>query len=302
MSAYSDDDKSRKRMATILHLVSDEQILAILAQLSLAEARPSDLVGTSPGSERSVYRKLKEMTELGLVKKSHASDRTTYGLTIYGEEVGKFLEHFDEMAHCNKVYQSLEAIRNNGYDIDFSPLDLKSLQAVYVSQHKLGRILVLTNKEKITRALSNAIRLTADSLSLSTRYFGSTMFNDLYNAMKRDVSCKVLLSSGYDITDFVCTMFSRGPVVFTDIVESDRICIKLGNLCTSYFVGDGKYLMLELPKGEGVGYYCFVSIDCPELAHEMETMFRHAWSRSIDLRLDKLKESLPLFTGHLGEG
>lgn len=296
MSIYPEDADNRRRMAAILRLVSDEQIMGILAQLSASASRPSDLVSKASGSERSVYRKLHELSDLGLVKKSSSSDRTTYGLTIFGEEVEKFMEHFGEMTHCNKVYQSLEAIRNNGYNIDFSPLDLKSLQAVYISQHKLGRILVLTKKEKIARALSNAVHLTSSSLLLSTRYFGSSMFSDILAAMNRGVSCKILLSSSYDITDFICTMFSRGPSVFSEIVESDLISIRLGNLCTSYFVGDEKYLMLELPKGEGVGYYCFISINCPELAHEMGTMFSHAWGRSIDIRLEKLKDSLPSFT------
>lgn len=284
------------RMAQILRLVSEQHVSDILSYLSDRQCRPSDLVSALSGSERSIYRKLHELVEAGIVKKAYSGTSALYELTLFGEEVEKFLKHFNEMAHCNKVYKGLESMLDNGYDIDLAPLDRKSLRAVYVSQHKLGRMLVLTRREKITQSLSNVLRLTSSSAMLSTRYFNSSMYNELLSAAHRNVDIKVLLSSSYDVTNFVCTVFSHGPTAFSDILEKKNVHIRLGNMLFSYYVGDKTYLMIEMPRGEGVGYYCFLSVSCPELACEMSNMFSHAWKRSIDLKLDRLKYDIPPFS------
>jgi len=246
-------------------------------------------------SERSIYRKVGFLMDNSLVK--NCVDRKgvhEYYLTDYGDEVLNGYRHLMELFSCSSLFSGIEICKEKGLDIDLVPYDDKSIKAVYISNHHLGRLKVIPDNERILQYLSNIVHLARDDIIMATRYFSPVIFNALHVALVKDIPCKIIISSDYDLEDFTLTLLSYGKSKLEELNESELLKVRMANLHMSYSVVDDIYVMQEMPKAEGRAYHYFLSVESEELADFLKKTFEVSWGRSLDLNLMKILDSFSM--------
>jgi len=253
----------------------------LMEKISSCALPVSEITSSLPISERSIYRKINFLNEYGLVKiHNYGEGQHAYILSNCGKEIFQTMKYLKELCLCSPLFRSIEACKEEGLQIELSPCDDKSIRAVYISQHHLGRINVMSENDKIIKSLANISHMAELDVILATRHFSPSVFNAINFAMSNSVPCNMLIDSDYDLKNFSLKLLAYGKKPLEDLFDRNLFSIRTTKLLMSYAVVDDRYVMKEMRIGEHKGHNSFLSLESSELANLLKVNFAEKWENA----------------------
>ncbi|MBS7609349.1 hypothetical protein KEJ36_01105 [Candidatus Bathyarchaeota archaeon] len=285
--------KETSKLLPILKALSDEDSLRIL--IEAGKGLPSGLKAPKllGMTKRRYYMRLKELLDLGLIKKKGDSYRPTVvgrvATLILYEELLKILPY-------SQILENLSDLGLNSFENIAKLMPELSREEAFSISHILEpRITmdIITRYDDLVANVCKEIESASSSLLFASKYLDLSVSKSLVNIYEKNFTINIILEFDLgEILGFIKNFLShfRLSASALKLIFSEKVSMRRGPIPISFLIVDGKRCLLELPS-ISKDFEVAILVDDKRLIDKMTDIFWKIWGRSTPITLS-LREAI----------
>lgn len=285
--------KETSKLIPILKALSDEDSLRILIEAE--KGLPSGLEAPKllGMTKRRYYMRLKELLDLGLIKKKEDS----YRPTIIGRVVTRLLyEELLKMLPHSQTLENLSELGLNSFENIAKLMPELSREEAFSISHILEpRITmdVITRYDDLVAKVCKEIESASSSLLFASKYLDLSVSKSLIDIYEKNLTINIIVEFDLgEVLGFMKNFLShfRLSTSALKLLFSEKASFRRGPIPISFLIVNGKRCLLELPSMSR-DFEVAILVDDKRLIDKMTDIFWKSWGRSTPITLS-LREAI----------
>jgi predicted transcriptional regulator len=282
--AFSDEVS---KLLPILRALSDKDSLRILLEASKGLPTGLEAPRILGMTKRRYYMRLKELVDLGLLKKKEDSYRPTvigkFATRVLYEELLKVLPHA-------QILENLSDLGLNSFENIAKLMPELSRDEAFSLSHILEpRVTmdIITRYDDLIAKVCKEIENANSSLLFASKYLDLSVSKSLLEGLNNNITLHAILEFDLgEVFSFIKNLLThfRLSVSSLMVLFSEKSSIRKGSIPISFLIVDGKRCLFELPS-LSKEFEVAILVDNKRLIDKMTDIFWKIWGRSTPIAL-----------------